>query len=177
MKLMMQKDLSNEQLASVRELYQESFPIYEQRSWDAHLQAANDPHFYTNTYWEEDGQLSGLLFYWQEDSLFYIEHLAVSPQLRNGKRGKKILESFLAPSGLYILEIDPPEDDISIRRLHFYERLGFIHNLYPYLHLSYSRKRKPHRLHIMSYGRAISEEEFHFFEDFMRRRPMRYLGD
>lgn len=77
-------------------------------------------------------------------------------------------------SGRVILEIDPPVDDISIRRLHFYERLGFVANPYQYIHPSFRKPFTPHRLVLMSYPGAITYEEARSFADFVREAVLRY---
>ena len=76
--------------------------------------------------------------------------------------------------GRVILEIDPPVDDISIRRLHFYERLGFVANPYRYIHPSFRKPFTPHRLVLMSYPGAITYEEARSFADFVREAVLRY---
>ena len=76
--------------------------------------------------------------------------------------------------GRVILEIDPPEDDISIRRRHFYERLGFVANPYQYIHPSFRKPFTPHRLVLMSYPGAITYEEARNFADFVREVVLRY---
>ena len=64
--------------------------------------------------------------------------------------GSAALSAFCRKVGRVILEIDPPVDDISIRRLHFYERLGFVANPYQYIHPSFRKPFTPHRLVLMS---------------------------
>ncbi|MFQ7502317.1 MAG: GNAT family N-acetyltransferase [Alistipes finegoldii] len=79
--------------------------------------------------WRGD-EFIGILFHWGADGYRYVEHLAVSPALRGQNMGSAALSAFCRKVGRVILEIDPPVDDISIRRLHFYERLGFVANPY-----------------------------------------------
>ena len=68
----------------------------------------------------------------------YVEHLAVSPRLRGQNMGSKALAAFCQGRRV-ILEIDPPEDEISVRRQHFDQRLGFVANPYAYIHPSFRR--------------------------------------
>ena len=72
------------------------------------------------------------------------------------------------------MEIDPPEDEISVRRQHFYQRLGFVVNPYAYIHPSFRRPFHPHRLVLMSYPEALTYEEARGFADFIRERVLRY---
>lgn len=88
--------------------------------------------------------------------------------------GSAALSAFCRKVGRVILEIDPPEDDISIRRRHFYERLGFVANPYRYIHPSFRKPFTPHRLVLMSYPGAITYEEARSFADFVREAVLRY---
>ena len=66
----------------------------------------------------------GILYYWTAPEYVYIEHLAISPDLRGANMGSRVLEAFCRKAGRIVLEIDPPETEIAVRRLRFYERLG-----------------------------------------------------
>ena len=123
--------------------------------------------------WRGD-EFIGILFHWGADGYRYVEHLAVSPALRGQNMGSAALSAFCRKVGRVILEIDPPVDDISIRRLHFYERLGFVANPYRYIHPSFRKPFTPHRLVLMSYPGAITYEEARSFADFVREAVLRY---
>ena len=105
-------------------IYQNSFPQKEIRSLEDHLQALSDPHYTADGIWS-DGRLIGILYYWTAPEYVYIEHLAISPDLRGANMGSRVLEAFCRKAGRIVLEIDPPETEIAVRRLRFYERLGF----------------------------------------------------
>ena len=115
----------------------------------------------------------GILFHWNAGDYRYVEHLAVSPRLRGQNMGSKDLAAFCQGRRV-ILEIDPPEDEISVRRQHFYQRLGFVANPYAYIHPSFRRPFHPHRLVLMSYPEALTYEEARGFADFIRERVLRY---
>ena len=108
-------------------IYQNSFPQKEIRSLEDHLQALSDPHYTADGIWS-DGRLIGILYYWTAPEYVYIEHLAISPDLRGANMGSRVLEAFCRKAGRIVLEIDPPETEIAVRRLRFYERLGFVRN-------------------------------------------------
>ncbi len=76
-----------------------------------------------------------------------------------------------------MLEIDPPEDERSERRLRFYERLGFVRNDYPYVHPSYRRPFSPHPLVLMSYPGPLDREAARGFADFVRERILQRYSD
>lgn len=158
------------------DLYRNSFPDKEQRSLADHLRALDDPLFEADGIWTDTG-LAGILFHWDcGPKTRYVEHLAVSPALRGQNMGSKALSAFSAQVGRVILEIDPPEDEISIRRLRFYQRLGFVENPYEYLHPSFREPFVTHRLVLMSYPHPLTEGEARSFADFVRERVLRYSG-
>ena len=111
-----------------------------------------------------------------DEGYAYLEHLAVEPVLRGHNYGARILYDLCRRAGRVILEIDPPEDEISRRRRGFYERNGFVYNEYDYIHPSYLRPPQPHRLMVMSYPEAISPAEFEAFRTFARGVAVEYTG-
>ena len=143
-------------------IYQNSFPQKEIRSLEDHLQALSDPHYTADGIWS-DGRLIGILYYWTAPEYVYIEHLAISPDLRGANMGSRVLEAFCRKAGRIVLEIDPPETEIAVRRLRFYERLGFVRNDYHYVHPSFQRPYEPHQLVLMSYPKAMTDEECRSF--------------
>lgn len=117
------KSRSDKGWAEAWELYEKSFPYNERWNAEGYDRAFGDPNFEADGIWRGD-EFIGILFHWGADGYRYVEHLAVSPALRGQNMGSAALSAFCRKVGRVILEIDPPVDDISIRRLHFYERLG-----------------------------------------------------
>ena len=73
-----------------------------------------------------------------------------------------------------ILEINPPVDDISIRRLKFYETVGFKLNSYSHVHSPYRQNYEGHELKVLSYKNSISPEVFHEFTACLKDVVMQY---
>lgn len=120
----------------------------------------------------DDGTFEGLLFFWLYDQAVYVEHLAVRPEMRGRNIGSRLVEELAEryPNRTVILEIDPPEDEISCRRKGFYERLGFKANgCYRYVHPSYlvGEQAHPHDLVLMSYPAQLTDEQTEDFVKFM----------
>ena len=63
------------------------------------------------------------MLYWETPDFRYIEHFCILPALRGQRYGSRAL-SMLPNDRPVILEIDPPVDEIAIRRKAFYERCG-----------------------------------------------------
>lgn len=154
------------------ELYRNAFPAKEIRSEADHLRALEDPAYRAVGIWR-DGVFAGLMYYWLFNNCHYIEHLAIDPSMRGQNIGSGILTEFCRNKRV-ILEIDPPEDDTSRRRLGFYLRLGFIENPHHYLHPSFRRPFETHRLVLMSYPSPLGNDEARAFADFVRERVLRY---
>lgn len=167
------KSRTDEGWAEAWKIYESSFPYCEQWSPESYDRAFADPAFEADGI-RHGGELVGILFHWNAGGYRYVEHLAVSPALRNQNMGSRILSAFCRKAGRVILEIDPPVDDISCRRKRFYERLGFVANPYEYLHPSFRRPFCTHQLVLMSYPAAVSYEEARTFADFVRERVLSY---
>lgn len=167
------RSLADKGWSDAWQIYTASFPHNEQWREADYGRAFGDPAFTAAGVWTPE-QLIGILFYWKGEGFHYVEHLAVSPALRGQNVGSAMLKEFCARVGEVILEIDPPVDEISIRRLHFYERLGFRENPYEYIHPSFNRPFHPHKLVLMSYPDALTDEKARLFADFVREVVLRY---
>lgn len=151
------------------ELYEQSFPPIERRILDDHLRAMEDKKFIPLSVWNQ-GQLLGLLFYWEYDSSIYLEHLAVSPSMRSGGYGAKILHWLKQKGKTIILEIEPLSGVESHRRLKFYKREKFLLTPYTFLQLPYRRDFSRIELLLVSYPASISESEYFAFCNFINTR-------
>ncbi len=156
---------------SVWSIYETAFPKNEQWREADYDRAFGDPLFEADAV-TLDGGVVGLLFHWQAGDWRYIEHLAVDAALRGRQLGTRILEAFFEHAGgRVILEIDPPEDAVSIRRLHFYERSGFVANpAYRYIHPSYRRPFEPYPLLLLSRAHPLGCDDARRFAEFVRER-------
>ena len=164
--------LESPETAPLLALYQDSFPLHEQRlpaDWPAAL--ADDAFHCLSVM--QDGAFAGLLCAWSLGDWCYIEHFAILPALRGHRLGAQTLEAFCALHPQVVLEIDPPVDDISIRRRGFYERCGFKQNPYAHLHPAYRPGYAPHALVVMSYPREISDAQYAAFIRALHRCVMR----
>ena len=167
------RDASGPLMDAAMALYRRSFPAHELRLWPDQQAVMNDPLYHFDLCLL-DGALAGLILYWDFGAYIYVEHFCVEPSMRGHGLGTLILAELAKKSRPIILEIDPPEDEISVRRQHFYQRLGFVANPYAYIHPSFRRPFHPHRLVLMSYPEALTYEEARGFADFIRERVLRY---
>ncbi|MEG1002576.1 MAG: GNAT family N-acetyltransferase [Clostridium sp.] len=167
------KNIDNSDWKKVFEIYKESFPKYELRNIEDHEEAMKDDKFFC-VYVKDEDKLVGIIFYWEWEHFRYIEHFAVNSKLRGGRYGSRIIEKLCKDDKTTILEIDPIVDEISERRLVFYERLGFVMNKFTHLHPPYKKDDKGHELKVLSYKRTINDKEFENFETFLENHIMKY---
>lgn len=180
MELIRIRDTAHPYSVRAWEIYEQSFPLCEQRPLAEHIQALSDPAFHYNLL-ADGGRLVGLLSWWDweaEDGMPFRfgEHFAISPDIRGRGYGSQALK-YLLGSGerLILLEIDPPADNISQRREQFYTRNGLVTNCeYDHVHPSFRPTTEPHKLLIMSYPRPLTPGEFREFQRFNNKRVLRY---
>lgn len=132
------------------ETYLSSFPIEERRPLDSIARLMAEEHRFCAYALLHDGHFAGLLTCWTFDSFIYIEHFAIAPTLRSGGYGTMALRSFMNAQKLpIVLEAEPATDDLSARRIAFYERNGFVAYDYDYYQPPYAPDRQGIALRLM----------------------------
>lgn len=151
-------------------LYIGSFPYDERRDEAYHLQTIERKNYLFEAIYDDD-LFVGILGWWDFEDVRYIEHFAITPSLRSGGYGRRVLESFMVESDkMILLEVEHPVDELQRRRIGFYERLGFKLNDHHYSHPAYHIGDSRVSLLIMTYPEAISQSDLTNFTD-------RYLAE
>ncbi len=146
-------------------IMQASFPDDEYRPYEEQLALFQEPEY--RIYYMP----AGFLAVWEFESFLYIEHFAVDPALRNSGTGSAMLQELVKQYQKPIcLEVELPEDELTRRRIGFYERNGFVFNEYPYMQPPISKGKSPVPLRIMTYGSAITRETFEEMREVLYRR-------
>lgn len=144
------------------QLLEESFPADEYRSFADQEHLLSNPRY---TLWitpEKDALLS----IWKFEDFAFIEHFAVSVQLRNQGLGTKLLHWALSTlSCPAVLEAELPQNPIAQRRLSFYQRNGFFINDFAYLQPSYGKGRSAVPMKLLSSGAPLSSHQFKIIRD------------
>lgn len=152
-------------------IYRTSFPEYEQRRVQDFPLAFQDPGFYYEVFLNEEGKVVAILVHWRRENFVYLEYFAVEKEWRGHGAGQRILEELrdMFPQRV-ILEIDPPEDEISRRRLGFYQRHGFVANpQFDYIHPPYTDEGEPFPLLLMSHEELLDDATYREFVAFHHR--------
>lgn len=119
-------DAANDVFVRLAELYAEAFPIEERRELEQLKEMLKtEKAMYFNIV-ECDGELAGLFVYWDFGTFYYLEHLAVFSEMRNKKIGQQVLDWVKEHlKGARLLEVEPAETEIAIRRINYYQRNGY----------------------------------------------------
>ncbi|MDO4199988.1 MAG: GNAT family N-acetyltransferase [Clostridia bacterium] len=142
-------------------LMQKSFPKNEYRTYENQKKLLTNKYYKIIPYFGNENEFLAFAAVWEFESFKFVEHIAVSEKCRGMGIGSKIMRDIIEKSDTdIILEIEPPNDETSIRRLRFYEKLGFKCNEYQYFQLPLNNSDMPTPLKILSYPKTINEEQF-----------------
>ncbi len=113
-------------LNCVEQTYNASFPEVERRDFGLVRSLLCDESRFRMMELRREEDYVGFITSWQFEGFVYVEHFAIDEIARNGGLGSDAMGKFLADCQLpVVLEVELPMDDISRRRIGFYERLGF----------------------------------------------------
>lgn len=151
-------ELKREDYPSFLKIYNESFPPDERRIYrdEAHLEEfikIKGGRF--SAFAAKDGGVfAGFMSYWRFDGYIYVEHFAVSPQLRGKNIGSLMLRHLIdSVGGNVLIEVEHPVTADAARRIRFYERNGFrIRDEFRYLQPPYGPGQQPVELLLMTHG-------------------------
>ena len=164
--------VTEERFREIWPVMKESFPRDERRSFEGQRSRFRRPG-YVMLGLEEDGRFIGFIAGWDFGDFMYGEHLAVEASRRNEGLGDLLLKEFLARyPKVFFIEVEPPEDELTRRRIGFYERNGFALNDYEYIQPSLGKGREPVPLKIMTYPGKMTTEKLAEMEKRILRRIM-----
>lgn len=147
-------------------LYETAFPYEERRDMpeQRRIMAHPDYHF---TLLTQDGQMMGIVLYWQTETFLFLEHLATKPTLRGKGLGSAVL-ALLKEKGLpIILEIEPPTDEITMRRRDFYLRNGFHMTEHHHIQAKFRHDDEDLVLKILSFPTKVDKGQYDSFHRYM----------
>ena len=173
MELLRVRDVDGERGGESMRHYKSSFPIHEQRS-DAAQEAVMESEEYQFNVISDADKDVGALLCWETEKFIYVEHFYIYPHYRGEGWGSRALEMLCTRGKTVILEIDPPVDEVAIRRKRFYERCGFAENDAAHIHPPYREGYEGHELTVMSYPRKLTAGEYEAFNTYLRNTVMKY---
>lgn len=148
----------------VWEIYQYSFPLFEQRTFEHQLTAFKSNIYHMDAYLDKN-EVVGFIGYWIFPDYAYIEHYAMAEEMRGQGYGTLILRDFLLrmKGKIVVLEIDPVVDEVSTRRLHFYQKLGFRESPFRHQCPSYQPDAVEGELWVLTYPVTVDCDFYDMF--------------
>lgn len=143
-------------------IYDASFPPEERRSHEQLLWEMEQPNAYVGVLCNPEP--IGIFIYWDFEKFVYVGHFAVDENQRGKGIGEEYLSQFVQRLNKpAILEVEKPENPMAVRRIGFYQRLGFTLSTRPYIQPAYSPEKEDVPLYLMEYPNGTLTET-HFEE-------------
>ena len=141
-------------------LLEQAFPVTELREKERQRAMLEEEHYRLYGV-RKDGVFAAVFATWEIEDFLYIEHFAVREDCRNGGWGGQLLDALLEEKGrAMVLEVEEPEDELTRRRIGFYERHGLVYNDYPYLQPPMREGQEMLPLRLMTKPAAIDEKTY-----------------
>lgn len=157
------KSLTDPWYERFHHIYSVSFPLYEQRNEKQQEYAFGFNHYYLECGIENQTILY-FIAYWDYKDYIYIEHFAVNPDHRGLNVGTVALQNIIEEKKkLILLEIDPLNTELAMKRYRFYRKLGFVENDYQHFHPPYDLQLPAHQLVILSLGKPLIKSLYEKF--------------
>lgn len=139
----------------------DNFPTKEIKDYDYMKDTFKKGYFKVLTL-KEDNKIIGILSYYLGNEFVFVDYFAINGNYKGKGLGGKMLKYFITKvNSKVILEVEYPENEQSRRRIAFYQRCGLVLND-QYNYFVPPVRNLKHRLyfHLMSYPKAITENEF-----------------
>lgn len=154
-------DVSSPGYLFVEKLLVEAFPKEEYRDLSEFRSLTSlNCKFHNNIIYDSDKPV-GIITYWAFDGFFYFEHLATLPECRNKGIGKRVFE-ILFSNKIYpfVLETEFPVDELTARRVRFYERQGLKRWNSEYFQPPYRKSDGLIKMLLMAYGDLSEDTDY-----------------
>lgn len=110
---------------------------------------------------KKEEKVIAFVAYWLFEEACFVDHLAVDESLRGQGIGSDLMRHLIDNiASTIVLEVEPPEDEITKKRISFYEKIGFHLNDFPYVQPSMQPGQPEIPLMIMSYPNNLTLAQF-----------------
>ena len=166
------KSKEDQYFAEFWDIYSTSFPHNERRVSNQQTEVFKKREYQVDIYLF-DNHIVGFIAFWTTKDFIFIEHLAIATEVRSKGLGSAILKPFIEREPIpVILEIEPPINDLTRRRLKFYESLGFIRNDHLHFQPPYHPEDQPLKFEILTYPLQISADLYFQFSQYQKDTVM-----
>jgi ribosomal protein S18 acetylase RimI-like enzyme len=151
---------------SVFKLMSEAFPSVERRSYEDAKNLLYEELYNIIVERDKEDNIIAFIASWEFDDFNYVDHFAVHRKMRGNGMGTLMLKDYLNGCNKPVfLEVELPENDISVSRIKFYKRLGFQLNNFEYLQPPMQKQHGFLPLKVMSYPNGVNAKEFINFKN------------
>lgn len=154
-------DKTNPLLEEIEKTYNESFPPEERREFFLVKELIENQGLFSMLAIVKNNNYVGFFTIWHFADFSYGEHFALNSSARNGGIGgeafKMVLERTTHP---FILEVELPNDEMSTRRIGFYQRLGLELDSHTYYQPPYRKGEEGLEMRLMKYGNIDLDKDF-----------------
>lgn len=158
-------------------LLEAAFPVTELRIKEDQKKLLQEDCYYLYGV-RKDGAFAAVFATWEIEDFLYIEHFAVKEEYRNGGYGGQLLDALLEEKGRpMVLEVEEPEDELTRRRIGFYQRHGLVYNEYPYLQPPMRKGQDLLPLRLMTKPAAIDTETYQRYKKRIHTMVYKFEGD
>jgi ribosomal protein S18 acetylase RimI-like enzyme len=146
---------------AVSVLYEAAFPPEERRPLPAQEKLLQEGALQLLVIVAEE-EFVGFIFCWELTDFTFIEHFALTEESRGRGIGSKVMNLLSERYSRIVLESEPPVTKDAIRRIRFYEALGF--SAYPSLYLQPPYREGGVPLEMLLMQKGMSPEEHTFIQ-------------
>ncbi len=169
---------SDELFQKMYELYRNAFPPVERRNLGGLEYILNYEKRFEADALMVDGVFAGFFTFWTFDRFIYVEHFAIDADMRGKNIGSQVINTFLSKAHLpIVLEVEMPEDAQSIRRICFYERLGFKVISHKYAQPYYDGSGKIIPMLVMSNDYHFADKHFSLIKNTLYKDVYNYFPE
>ena len=161
----------------IYKIMESSFISDEYRTYDEQKALLDNP-VYTIYTKQIQSKIIGFFAVWEFDDFDYIDHFAIDLDYRGQGYGSEMLDELLSMyKKMVVLEVEPPDTEISQKRIEFYKQHGFYLNTYPYIQPPISNCKKPVPLFIMSTVNYLSIDNYNRVKSILYKDVYKYILD
>ncbi|MDH6358100.1 GNAT family N-acetyltransferase [Parabacteroides sp. PF5-9] len=159
---------TDEVLERIEQTYNTSFPVEERRDFYLIRELIDKKSCFTVYVLLRDDSYVGFITAWELADFVYIEHFAIDESARNDGVGGKALKEFMKVNNrAVVLEVEMPNDEMSRRRVGFYERLGYVLDDHIYFQPPYRVGDSWFEMRLMTYGMTHMHDRFDEIKTFI----------
>lgn len=152
---------------AVYRLMERAFPKWERRTCEKERALLSHPKYRIYAV-REKGEICGFISAWDFDDFHFVEHFAVSEEIRGAGIGSRMMRIYLFQSRMPVyLEVEAPGTEEARRRVSFYRRLGFRFTDFGYIQPNLQDTDRSVYLNIMSYPDELTESGFLKIEEIL----------